>query len=114
MSNDDRSRHPEYPRSEPEIMPPDRGERRGNAYVWTSVDEDGGMHRIYVAQPSRLTITLVLIVAALVLAAIVLVLLGLVLFWIPVIVLVIGALILAGYIRYYWARLKIWAAQRLS
>ena len=95
-------------------MPPDRGERRGNAYVWTSVDEHGGTRRVYVAQPSPLTITLVLIVAALVLVAIVLLLLGLVLFWIPVVVLVIGALILAGCIRYYWARLKIWATQRLS
>ena len=113
MSNDDRSRRPEYPRSEPEIIPPDRGRRDGDGYVWTTVDERG-THRIYVARPGPFTITLVLVVAALVLAAIVLLLLGLVLFWIPVFVLVIGALILAGTIRYYWARLKIWAAQRLS
>ena len=114
MSHDDHaSRPPEQPRSEPEIIPPDRA-GRGDGYLWTSIDERGGTQRIYVARPSGLTVILVLIVAALILVAIVLLLLGLVLVWIPVAVLVVATLILAGYLRYYWARLKIWAAQRLS
>jgi len=113
MSNDDHTSRPaERPRSEPEIIPPGRNGRHGDAYVWTSVDERGGTHRIYVARPGPFTIVLVLIVAALALAAIVLLLLGLVLVWIPVVVLVVAAVILAGYLRYYWARLKIWAAGR--
>jgi hypothetical protein len=112
MSHDDRSRPPEQPRSEPEIIPPGRNERRGETYVWTA--GDGATYRVHVARPSPFAIILVLVVAALALAAIVLLLLGLVLVWIPVAVLVVAALIIAGYIRYYWARLKLWAAQRLS
>ena len=113
MSNDERSSRPERPRSEPEIIPPGRGGRRdGRGYVWTATDEHGGTQRIYVAQPGPFAIIAALVIAGLVLAGIVLLLLGLVLFWIPVIVLVVAALLLVGYIRYYWRRLRHWAASR--
>jgi len=112
MSDDHASRPPERPRSEPEIIPPDRAERRGSEYVWMTVDEHGGTQRIYLARPGPFAIIVALLLAGLVLAAIVLLLLGLVLVWIPVVVLVLAALVLAGYIRYYWARLKLWAARR--
>jgi len=115
MSDDQSSRRPEQPRSEPEIIPPDRGERRGrgggDAYVWTSFD-DHGTHRIYVARPGPFSIIVALILGGLLLAAIVLLLAGLVLFWIPVVVLVVAALLLSGYIRHYWRRLRLWMGQR--
>ena len=115
MSDDQSSRRPEQPRYEPEIIPPGRDERRGrgggDAYVWTSFD-DRGTHRIYVARPGPFSIIVALILAGLVLAAIVLLLAGLVLFWIPVVVLVVAALLLSGYVRYYWRRLRFWMAQR--
>ena len=113
MSNDERSSRPERPRSEPEIIPPDRGGRRdGRGHVWTTTDEHGGTHRIYVAQPGPFAIIAALIIAGLVFAGIVLLLLGLVLFWIPVIILVVAALLLVGYIRTHWRRLRYWAARR--
>jgi hypothetical protein len=112
MSDDPASRPPERPRSEPEIIPPDRAERRGNGYVWTSTDQHGGTHRIYVARPGPFSIIIALLIAGLVLGAIVLVLLGLALIWIPVLVFVIVALLVAGYSRYYWRRLKSWATGR--
>jgi TM2 domain-containing membrane protein YozV len=114
MSDDRFSHRPEQPRSEPEIIPPEHDQRRGDGPVWVSVDQFGGTHRIYVGRPRPFTILAVLFLAGLILAAIVLLLAGLVLFWIPVAVLIVAALILAGYVRRYWARLKIWAVQRLS
>jgi hypothetical protein len=113
MSNDEQSSRPERPRSEPEIIPPDQGRRRGgDGYIWTTTDETGGTHRIYVSQPGPFAIIAALIIAGLILAGIVLLLLGLVLFWVPVIVLVIAALLLVGYIRAYWRRLRYWATGR--
>lgn len=108
---DDESR-PERPRSEPEIIPPSHGRARGESRIWMSTGRYGGTHRIYIAQPGPFGIILALIVAGLVLAAIVLVLLGLVLFWIPVVVLVVAAFLLSGYLRYYWRRFQLWLAGR--
>jgi len=112
--SDDRTSHPppERPRSEPEIIPPGRGERRGERTIWVSLDDQGGTQRIYVAQPGPFAIIAALVIAGLVLAGIVLLLLGLVLFWIPVVILIVAALLLTGYIRYYWRRLRHWAASR--
>jgi hypothetical protein len=110
---------PEHPRSEPEILPPERGwhDRAGSgdasreAYVWTSRD-GGGAQRIYIARPGPFSIAAALVIVGLVLAAIVLLLLGLVLFWVPVIVLVVAALLLAGYVRSSWRRLQLWMSRR--
>ncbi|MPZ59215.1 MAG: hypothetical protein GEU91_22580 [Rhizobiales bacterium] len=110
MSDGHASRPPEQPRSEPEIIPPGRSDRDGS--IWTTVDERGGTHRIYVARPGPFSIIVALLIAGLVLAAIVLLLLGLVLFWIPVVIFIIAAFLLAGYVRYYWRRLQFWARGR--
>ena len=109
---DDRNRRPgdgqrpEQPRSEPEIIPPHGGDR--GRRVWVSVEDHAGTHRIYVTRPGPLSIILALVVAGLVLAAIVLVLLGAVLIWIPAVILIVGAFLLSGYIRYYWRRFRLW------
>jgi len=107
----DRDR-PERPRSEPEIIPPSRGGgREGASRIWISVDESG-RERIYVARPGPFSIILALLFTGIVIAAVVLVLLGVVLFWIPVAIIIVAALILSGTIRYYWRRLRAWAAGR--
>jgi hypothetical protein len=114
--SDDRDhalRQPEQPRSEPEIIPPDHAERRGNAYIWTSVDERGGTHRIYLARPGPFSIIVALLISGLILGAIVLLLVGLAVIWIPILVFIIAAFLIAGFTRHYWARLKLWAARIL-
>jgi hypothetical protein len=106
---------PERPRSEPEIIPPGRDRShagRGDGYVWISTGGQGGTHRIYVARPGPFSIIVALLLAGLVLAAIVLLVLGFALFLIPAVVFVIAALLVAGYARHYWARLKFWAKNR--
>jgi chromate transport protein ChrA len=118
MSRDDANAsfgRPERPRSEPEIIPPGRQERRQGRQdgpIWMSGEQFGGTHRIYIARPGPFSIIIALVIAGLVLAAIVLLLAGLVLVWVPVIVFVVAALLLAGYSRYYWARFKLWLARR--
>jgi hypothetical protein len=107
-------RPPEQPRSEPEIIPPDRAARRGSEYAWTSVDGRGGTHRIYVARPGPFSIIIALILAGLVLGGILLLLLGLALIWIPALIFIVAALLIAGYSRYYWQRLKSWASVQRS
>jgi CHASE2 domain-containing sensor protein len=103
---------PEQPRSEPEIIPPNHGGAgRGDGYVWVSTGQ-GGTQRIYMARPGPFSVIVALLIAGLVLAALVLLLLGFALFFIPVIVFIIAAVLLAGYTRHYWARLKLWAKTR--
>jgi hypothetical protein len=106
---------PERPRAEPEIIPPDRGDRREreNVYVWTSAGENGGTRRIYLARPGPFSIIIALLIAGLVLAAVVLLLVGLAVIWIPIVVFIIAAFLIAGFTRHYWARFKLWAARIL-
>lgn len=110
MSHKHDTSQPERPRSEPEIIPPDRADRRGHEYVWSG--QQGGTHRVYVARPGPFSIIVALLIAGLVLVAVVLLLLGLVLLWIPIVIFVIAAFLLAGYTRHYWGRLKGWMAGR--
>jgi hypothetical protein len=103
---------PEQPRSEPEIIPPGAGGSDPRSQIWISVDRRGGTHRIYLARPGPFAIMLGLALVGLIAAAILLVLLSAVLIWIPVAILVIGALLLSGYIRYYWRRFQVWISAR--
>jgi hypothetical protein len=91
---------PEQPRSEPEIIPPDRshpegrpeGARTGRDGVWFRFDEgNGATRRVFVA-PGWPTILLALLAAGVVAALGLLLLAGLVLIWIPVLV---GGVLLA-------------------
>ncbi len=92
MSSD----RPERPRSEPEIIPPKRGEPR-RSVKWTSYD-DRGTHRIYVTRLGPFsTIVLVLVLAAVV-ALLALILIGTFLIWIPLVIL----LITIGLISAWW------------
>src|SRR5262245_66135205 len=113
--HDDRGRNgpPEYPRSEPEILPPERDRRRAghqsHVWIWTS-DGGGGTPRL--TAPGIFAILLAFAFAGLVAAMILLVALGAVLFWVPVIIITIGALLLAAAVRQYWRRFQRWASRR--
>jgi len=105
---------PERPRSEPEIIPPDRGGRRedSQSHIWVWVADREGMRRANVTLPGPFTIFLTLALVALVTGVIVLVVLGAVLIWLPIFVLAVGALLLAAAARQYWWRFRRWLSQR--
>jgi hypothetical protein len=118
--HDDRGRKgppeqpPEYPHSEPEIIPPERaGGRAGSrSHVWIWVADRDGMRRTAVPVPGLFAILLAFAFAGLVAAVILLVALGAVLFWVPVIILIMGALLLTAAVRQYWRRFQRWAFRR--
>jgi len=112
---DDRYSHrePEKPRSEPEIIPPDRDEAAWTEAIhkgqpsdfFIAFDEDGRTRYTRFKPPSPFTIWLVLIVIGLVGAAVLMLALGFVLFLIPVVAVVIAGLVLSGQIRAWWRKL---------
>lgn len=86
---------PERPRSEPEIIPPDRTNRTsgwqrrawqpdGSAWV-------GGTQRIYVGRIGPLGLALLILMIGVLAALILLTVVGAVLLWIPILVLAIAA-----------------------
>jgi len=92
---------PERPRSEPEIIPPDRtgretGWRRegGRPYGFT-----GGTHRIYVGGIGPLGIAILILVVGIIVAVGLLTIIGAVLFWIPVLALLVAAGALYRFLR---------------
>jgi hypothetical protein len=96
MGNDDPEiPAPRAPRSEPEILPPERTGSRGPAPgpVWAT------QHRIVFTKPGPLQIILGLVVLAGIVAVGALVLLGLFLLWLPIMGATIIALILASWFR---------------
>ena len=111
MTTPDDRRPPERPRSEPEIIPPDRGGGpKPDVFVWVADGE--GVRRATLTLPGPLTIFLVLALIALVAGVVLIVVLGAVLLWIPVVILMFGALLLAAAVRQYWERLRRWASRR--
>ena len=127
MSDHPSDRHsPEKPRSEPEIIPPGRGdaspwsqdtpwpdELRASegdpgaqaSSVFITVDEQGRTRYRTFTPPGPFTIGVVLALIGLIGAAILLLALGFVLFLIPVVAVVIAALALSGRVRTWWRRL---------
>jgi hypothetical protein len=105
---------PQAPRSEPEILPPERRDPRWTGHdaqtrargsgVFITVDEHGHTRYTTFKPPGPFTIWLVLIVIGLVGAAILMLALGFVLFLIPVVAIAIAALVLSGSIRAWWRR----------
>jgi hypothetical protein len=105
---------PDRPRSEPEIIPPERGNRRqdqrqdGRSHVWVWVADRDGMRQQNVTLPGPFTIFLALALVTLVVGGILILVLGAVLIWIPVFVLAVGPLLLAAAARQYWWRFRRW------
>ena len=96
---------PERPRSEPEIIPPDRDGgsanwRRTPSNPWhgRGFDEIHGSHRVYVGRVGPFGIALLLLAIAAVIAIILIAVLGAVLIWIPVIA---AAVVIAAFFRLF-------------
>jgi hypothetical protein len=99
------------PRSEPEIIPPDRdhpdreplGWRRDGSRAWFSVDAHG-TRRIYVRQIGPGGVLLLALLIGILAALIFVILLGAVLIWIPVAILLFVAAVVGGLMRRYLHR----------
>lgn len=92
----------EKPRSEPEIIPPDRagrGTRRSRVFLDTR-----GTERIYVARMGPLGVVLAMLMVGIMLAVLVTLLLGAFLIWLPLVVFFIAGAVIAGFLRAYFRR----------
>lgn len=96
---------PERPRSEPEIIPPDRDGGRADwcrapypPWRRGGFDEIHGTHRIYVGRVGPFGIALLLLALAAVIALVLIAVVGAVLIWIPVIAV---AVVLAAFFRLF-------------
>jgi len=100
MAND--QDHPELPRVEPEIIPPDRpkgGPGRGSDWrraAWrpNGQNETAGMHRVYVTRIGPFGFAMLTLAFAILAAAFLLIFAGAILLWLPVVALliVVGAI----------------------
>jgi hypothetical protein len=91
----------EEPRSEPEIIPPDRA-GRGPAGVSSQARvfvDTHGTERIYIATPGPLGIILVALTAGILSAVLLILLLGAFLIWVPVVAFFIAGATIAGILR---------------
>ena len=99
------SDQPEYPRFEPEIIPPDHsGTSRPRSWQPSWGDGSGfrhmrGSHRVYVTRLGPFGIGIAVLAVAVLIGAILLALIGALLLWLPVVALVIGAAIVARIFR---------------
>jgi hypothetical protein len=96
----------EKPRSEPEIIPPERVEgktTRGAPRMQIFVDTHG-TERVYVARLRPLGIILLALTIGILSAVVFIVLLGALFIWIPIVVLGGAAAIIAGLLRGYFHR----------
>jgi len=86
---------PEWPRVEPEIIPPDRTRRdaQWRPPTWRpyASTQAGEAHRIYVARLGPLGTALLMLIVGVLAAVVLLAVLGAVLIWIPVVVLLVAA-----------------------
>jgi len=93
--------------SEPEIMSPDRlrGEHlRGTSHIWVSI-EQGGHRRLYIRQPGLFTVILLVLLFGVVMTAVLAIFLGTFLILVPVVIVIVFAMIVAGMMRVYFNRL---------
>ena len=94
---------PERPRSEPEILPPERGERtRGYTRVWTNAGNGRARARVFIARPGPFSLILALLVIGFIAALALILLLGIVVIWIPLLIVGIVAALFSGTLRRYW------------
>ena len=107
-----RPMRPELPRSEPEIIPPDRSEGHSPSQVWVWVSNHDGSQQTAIRPVGPFTVFLVLALFALVVAVVLAVFLGAVLIWIPVLVVLIGTGLAAAAVRRHWLRFRHWIVGR--
>ena len=87
------------PRSEPEIIPPGH-EKRRTPRMHFYIDERIG--RVYIAKPGPLGTILTVLIAGLLLTVMLIMLLGAFLVFLPLVVLLVTAAIVAGLLRLYF------------
>lgn len=92
----------ERPRSEPEIIPPERKEPHGSV-KWKSY-EQRGTHRIYVTRLGPFSTIILLLTFAALVAIVSLILIGTFLIWIPLAILLIAIALIAGWWRRIFRR----------
>lgn len=82
----DRDR-PEWPRAEPEIIPPDRSGRQSDwrRAPWQGGPYTGATHRVYVTRLGPFGVALLLLGIAAIVVMLIITVLGAVLFWIPIV-----------------------------
>lgn len=91
-----------------EIIPPDRADAQpahSRSGIWISVKTPGSGH-FATATPGPFVIILVLLAFAILLAVLFLFLIGALLIWIPVAALLLAVLLLYGFIRGHFRRLR--------
>lgn len=95
------SSHPssERPRSEPEIIPPERTEAH-SLFRWRSFDQRD-THRIYVTRLGPFSTAILVLTLAAIVAILSLILIGTFLVWIPLAVLLIAAALIFA----WWQRI---------
>ena len=94
----------EKPRSEPEIIPPDRGDRQSRsseAGIRVFLNE-GGVRHIYVARLGPLGMAVLALMIGILLAITLVFVLGAFLIWIPLIGLLVAAAIISSLLRAYF------------
>ncbi len=98
------SDRPEQPRVEPEILPPEHGERQSwppsHGYSQSQYSQSHGAYRLYVTRIGPFGFALMMLIAGLLGAVFLLALIGTALIWIPLVV----ALVLAAFISRLFRR----------
>jgi hypothetical protein len=93
---------PERPRSEPEIIPPDRdgGHPNWRHTPWRGggFEEIHGSHRVYIGRVGPFGIALLLLAIAAIIAIVLIAVLGAVLIWIPIVAV---AVVIAAFFRLF-------------
>ena len=94
----------EKPRSEPEVIPPDRRDRQPRSSVAgiRVFLDGGGVRHIYVTGMGPLGIVALALMVAILLATTVVLLLGAFLIWIPLVGLLVAAAIISSLLRAYF------------
>ncbi len=99
----------EYPRAEPEILPPRGRSREGARFdsLFVRIEEgEDGIRRVHLKRPGPFTIAALLCGAGLAVALALLVLSALMLLWIPVLIFGILIALFSGSATHYWRRIK--------
>jgi hypothetical protein len=97
-----RSNEPERPRVEPEIIPPNRFDRRDGDENWPPAHgytQMRGTHRVYVGRIGPFGFALIMLVAGLLVAVLLLILIGAALIWIPVVAVLVVIAAISGLFR---------------
>jgi hypothetical protein len=95
---------PEQPRTEPEIIPPDRSQARPSGFPPYGFGQSGytqsaGVHRVYVSRIGPIGFALLLLVIGLFAGILLLALIGAALIWIPVVAVLVVVAAVSGLLR---------------